>query len=169
MFTYVDFQKYDFALSQSAHAPYALILASSFCILISPLEATAQSFFNFISYLYALLFFYIFIQIRDALLFCFAAADTKSTNVPKTLVGLIHSGLSSDSSFIRKASFHFLSKLWKIEENIIGDIHKRIENILQMETEAIVRREGIFEITTSFLLQLVHIRHYKNIIYKSLP
>ena len=83
-------------------------------------------------------------------MFCFAAADTKSTNVPKTLVGLIHSGLSSDSSFIRKASFHFLSKLWKIEENIIGDIHKRIENILQMETEAIVRREGIFEITTYF-------------------
>ena len=90
------------------------------------------------------------------MLYCFATADTKSTNVPKTLVGLINSGLLSDSSFIRKASFHFLSKLWKIEENIISDIHVRIENVLQLETEAIVRREGI-------LLKLLLIFYVKKI------
>ena len=38
-----------------------------------------------------------------------------------------------------------------IEENIIGDIHVRIENVLQLETEAIVRREGIFKVAFNFL------------------
>ena len=84
-------------------------------------------------------------ETRDAILYCLSTENLTSDSndkVPKALVGLVKSGLCSESSFVRKASLNFLSKLWKIEENCINDIHGKIEKILQTETEAIVRRQA---------------------------
>ena len=69
--------------------------------------------------------------------------SSDSESVPKALIGLMKSSLSSESSFVRKASLIFLEKLWTIEKDLIEDIHNKIEKILQNETEAIVRRQSV--------------------------
>ena len=77
--------------------------------------------------------------------------SSDSESVPKALIGLMKSSLSSESSFVRKASLIFLEKLWSIEKDLIEDIHNKIEKILQNETEAIVRRQSV-----EFVVQCLH-------------
>ena len=82
---------------------------------------------------------------RDAILYCLSLPQLTydSESVPKALIGLMKSSLSSESSFVRKASLIFLEKLWTIEKDLIEDVHNKIEKILQNETEAIVRRQSV--------------------------